>query len=250
MLSQLYYDSSTRILKHNRILPWCFKYTLKTFPGLAFANDTRLALGPHARKFRIPLSSSRNAHTYAVTSRATGTVVSTALSPGHSARIKRSFPPFDAEREGRDVAPRVVNCRNRRMPVTRNDRRAYRPWNVRLKDVQSEPWDPSANLRLRSELRRHLQTAEGRDQRLLIVSRGRDAVTDREAGTAPPEPFATTSVNCCAPDTRSARKQFATRARIDENESSTTNHERNVVRESPKNWEAVITFVTIESEWK
>ncbi|KAK1121705.1 hypothetical protein K0M31_010016 [Melipona bicolor] len=78
------------------------------------------------------------------------------------------------------------------MPVTRNDRRAYRPWNVRLKDVQSEPWDPSANLRLRSELRHHLQTAEGRDQRLLIVSRGRDAVTDR-AGTAPPEPFATTS---------------------------------------------------------
>lgn len=56
------------------------------------------------------------------------------------------------------------------------------PWNVRLKDVQSEPWDPSPNLRLRSELRRHLQTAEGRDQRLLIVSRGRDAVTDR-AGT-------------------------------------------------------------------
>lgn len=71
-------------------------------------------------------------------------VVST--QPGHSARIKRyRFPPFDAEREGRDVAPRVVDCRNRRMPVTRNDRKAYRPWNVRLKDVQSEAWDPSAN---------------------------------------------------------------------------------------------------------
>lgn len=64
---------------------------------MAIANDTQQAtiatLLDHTRESFE--SGSQCAHVCGV--------VSTALSPGHPARVKRSFPPFDAEREGRDV---------------------------------------------------------------------------------------------------------------------------------------------------